>query len=100
MALNEGSRTPKCGSLCGIWTLQPGDLIHADRHGAVAIRVEHVGALPDRIDQVRRLEGQILEAARSDDFSVEHRYVSGHKFGTFASSPELVGGDIRPFGQR
>jgi len=49
----------------------PGDLIHADRHGAVVIRPEHVDALPDAIDQVRRREGPILEAARSEDFNVE-----------------------------
>jgi len=33
--------------------------------------VEHVDALRDAIDQVMRLEKQILEATRSDDFSVE-----------------------------
>ena len=49
----------------------PGDLIHADRHGAVVIRPEYVDALPDAIDQVMRRESPILEAARRDDFSVE-----------------------------
>jgi len=49
----------------------PGDLIHADRHGAVVIRPEPVDALPDAIDQVMRRESPILEAARRDDFTVE-----------------------------
>lgn len=52
-------------------TVAHGDLIHADRHGAVIIPAETVEMLPLAIDLVTRREAPILAAARSSDFSIE-----------------------------
>jgi len=50
--------------------IAPGDLIHADRHGAVLIRPEHTQQLPEAIDDVKRNEAPILEAARAEGFDL------------------------------
>ena len=50
--------------------IAPGDLIHADRHGGVVIRPEHTQQLPEAIDDVKRREIPILEAARSEGFDL------------------------------
>jgi regulator of RNase E activity RraA len=50
--------------------IAPGDLIHADRHGAVVIRPEHTDLLPQAVDEVERRETPILEAARSEGFDL------------------------------
>lgn len=47
-----------------------GDLIHADRHGAVRIDPEFVEQLPDAIDLCVRRETPILAAARAPGFTV------------------------------
>ena len=49
---------------------RPGDLIHADRHGAVVIRPEHTHQLPEAVDEVKRRETPILEAARAEGFDL------------------------------
>lgn len=49
--------------------VRPGDLVHADRHGAVVIPPETAEALPAAIDLVARKEAVILAAARSADFT-------------------------------
>ncbi len=48
-----------------------GDLIHADRHGAVVIPRDDAAALPEAIDLCIRRERPVLEAARSSDFDIE-----------------------------
>ena len=48
----------------------PGDLIHADRHGAVVIRPEHAHLLPEAVSEVMRREAPILEAARTEGFDL------------------------------
>lgn len=48
-----------------------GDIVHADRHGAVVIPVDLVERLPDAIDLCMRRERPILEAARSGRLTVE-----------------------------
>jgi regulator of RNase E activity RraA len=48
----------------------PGDLIHADRHGAVVIQPEHTDLLPDAVSEVMRREAPILEAARTEGFDL------------------------------
>ncbi len=48
----------------------PGDLIHADRHGAVIIESGIETELPRAIDLVTRKEAPILKAARSPDFDI------------------------------
>lgn len=47
-----------------------GDLIHADRHGAVLIALEYLDALPACIDLVQRKEAPLLAAARSGSFNL------------------------------
>ena len=49
----------------------PGDLIHADRHGAVVIPPEAVPELAGAIDALRESERLILEPARAPGFSIE-----------------------------
>lgn len=51
--------------------VQHGDLIHADRHGAVVIPHHLAEQLPLAIDLVTRKEAPILAAARAPDFTVE-----------------------------
>ncbi len=52
-------------------TVRHGDLVHADRHGAVVIPAEAAARLPEAIDLCARREAPILAAARSPGFSVE-----------------------------
>ena len=52
-------------------TVNHGDLIHADRHGAVVIPHDRVAELPAAIDLCVRKEEPVLKAARSHDFSIE-----------------------------
>ena len=49
----------------------PGDLVHADRHGAVVVPFDHLAALPEAIDLCRRREEPILRAARSGQFGLD-----------------------------
>jgi regulator of RNase E activity RraA len=52
-------------------TVRHGDLIHADRHGAVVIPVEAAPRLPEAIALCGRREAPILAAARAPGFTVE-----------------------------
>lgn len=52
-------------------TIQPGDLIHADRHGAVIIEPGMECELPQAIDLVTRKEKPLLDAARAPGFSID-----------------------------
>lgn len=52
-------------------SVRPGDLIHADRHGAVVIPAEHIERMAWAIDVVMRKEVPILTAARAPGFTVE-----------------------------
>jgi regulator of RNase E activity RraA len=49
----------------------PGDIVHADLHGAVAFRADELGKLPAAIDLMARKEKVILDAARAPGFNVE-----------------------------
>lgn len=49
-------------------TVHPGDLIHADRHGALAIPPELVGELGDAIRKLLDTELIVLDAARAPGF--------------------------------
>jgi regulator of RNase E activity RraA len=42
-----------------------GDLIHADRHGAVVVPIDHVDALAAALDGLMKQEAKIIAAARS-----------------------------------
>lgn len=50
--------------------VQHGDVIHADRHGAVVVPPEAVKALPAAVDLLTRREAVILECARGPDFDI------------------------------
>lgn len=51
--------------------VRPGDLIHADRHGAVNIPADAAAGLPDGIDQAAAREKVIIDAARRPGFNVD-----------------------------
>jgi regulator of RNase E activity RraA len=51
--------------------VRPGDLVHADRHGAVVIPSAHIGRMAAAIDLVIRKEQPILRAARAPGFTAE-----------------------------
>ena len=50
--------------------IRPGDLVHADRHGAAVIPAELLERMPAAIDRVARRERPILEAARRPGFDM------------------------------
>ena len=52
-------------------TVRSGDLIHADRHGAVVIPLDVAAKLSDAAELCGRRETPILEIARSKDFTLE-----------------------------
>ena len=51
--------------------VKSGDLIHADRHGAVVVPVDKVDALKDALDDLIKQEARIIAAARAPGASVE-----------------------------
>jgi regulator of RNase E activity RraA len=51
-------------------TVRSGDLIHADRHGAVVIPLDVAARLPEAAELCGRRETPILEIARSPSFSL------------------------------
>jgi regulator of RNase E activity RraA len=52
-------------------TVRPGDLVHADRHGAVVIPAEAARAVPGAAAVIARREALLLAAARAPGFTVE-----------------------------
>jgi regulator of RNase E activity RraA len=48
--------------------VRPGDLIHADRHGAVVIPPEVVGGLAGAIAKMQATEQLVLGPARAEGF--------------------------------
>lgn len=52
-------------------TVRDGDLIHADRHGAVVIPEAAIEGLPAAIELLTRREAAILRVARAPDFTFE-----------------------------
>ena len=52
-------------------TVNDGDVVHADRHGAVVVPREAVAKLPEAVDLLTRREAVILDAARSSGFDVD-----------------------------
>jgi regulator of RNase E activity RraA len=51
--------------------VRSGDIVHADRHGAVVVPPEAVAGLPAAARQVAEREARILEVARAPDASAE-----------------------------
>jgi regulator of RNase E activity RraA len=52
-------------------TVHDGELVHADRHGAVVIPHEVAAKIPAVTERLGRREAVILEAARAPGFSIE-----------------------------
>jgi regulator of RNase E activity RraA len=52
-------------------TVRPGDLVHADRHGAVVIPPEAVAELADAVGSLARQEAVLIEASRREGFGYE-----------------------------
>lgn len=52
-------------------TVRSGDLIHADRHGAVVVPFDVAAKVPEAAELCGRRETPILEIARSRDFSLQ-----------------------------
>ena len=51
--------------------VRDGDIVHADKHGAIVIPRDDLAKLPAAIDLMARKEKVILDAARKPGFSVE-----------------------------
>ena len=51
--------------------VRPGDLIHADRHGAVILPADRLAEVLMAVDLCTRREAPILAAARQSDFGIE-----------------------------
>jgi len=51
--------------------VRPGDLVHADRHGAIVVPHEAAADLPAACDLLLRREAAILDVARSEDFTID-----------------------------
>lgn len=49
----------------------PGDLVHADMHGALKVPIELAPQLPDAVRAVEAFEQRIVGVCGSDDFSLE-----------------------------
>lgn len=56
-------------SVCGM-AVRHGDLVHADRHGAVVVPADALAGLPAALDRVARRESLILAAARGHGFDL------------------------------
>jgi regulator of RNase E activity RraA len=51
--------------------VRPGDLLHADRHGVLAIPHDVAGRLDDAVECVNQSEREVLEYCRRPDFTRE-----------------------------
>ena len=54
----------------GLW-VKPGELVHADRHGALVIPEEVIGSLSESIATLQASEALILDPARAPGFDIE-----------------------------
>jgi len=51
--------------------VRSGDLVHADRHGAVVVPVDRIDAMPAALDDLGKREARIIAAARAPGATVE-----------------------------
>ncbi len=51
--------------------VKSGDLIHADRHGAVVVPMDKISAMRGALDSLAKTEARIVEAARASGATVE-----------------------------
>lgn len=49
----------------------PGDLVHADRHGAVVIPHDAAGQIRDAADKIAAREAVLIEASQAPDFDID-----------------------------
>ena len=54
----------------GLW-VKPGDLIHADQHGAVAVPADIAAKIPEAVAKVEADERQIINLCHARDFSFD-----------------------------
>ena len=52
-------------------SVRPGDLIHADRHGAVVVPADVAADVPAAAAKIAAAERVLIDAARSDGFSID-----------------------------
>jgi len=52
-------------------TVQPGDLLHGDRHGVINIPLELAAQIPEGVDKVAKREGEIIAYSKSAGFTIE-----------------------------
>ena len=52
-------------------TVEPGDLIHADQHGAVVIPLDVAAAIPQAAADIAAREHVLISAAQQPDFSID-----------------------------
>lgn len=52
-------------------TVRPGDLIHADRHGAVVVPADVAADIPAAAAKIAAAERVLIDAARSEGFSID-----------------------------
>ena len=52
-------------------SVRPGDLIHADRHGAVVVPADAAASVPAAAAKIAAAERVLIDAARSEDFSID-----------------------------
>jgi 4-hydroxy-4-methyl-2-oxoglutarate aldolase len=52
-------------------TVTPGDLLHGDKHGVIAVPHETAARIPDAVKALEDYERGIISACQSPDFSVE-----------------------------
>jgi hypothetical protein len=54
----------------GLW-VKPGDLIHADQHGAVNVPLDIAAKIPEAVAKVEAAERQIIAVCQSRDFTAD-----------------------------
>ena len=52
-------------------SVRPGDLIHADRHGAVVVPSEAAADVPEAAARIAAAERVLIDAARGDGFTID-----------------------------
>ena len=52
-------------------TVSPGDLIHADHHGAVVIPHHAAVDIKDAVDRLTKAEARLIGPSQQTDFSIE-----------------------------
>jgi regulator of RNase E activity RraA len=51
--------------------VRPGDLLHADRHGAVVVPVPVAAQVPEAVDRLAAAEAVLIEASKEPGFGIE-----------------------------